>query len=132
MNKSLSVYKENYYRSETYRFAVCYLRARSPEDTRAPRKVGYESLDEQRQLIAQTARANQTIIVAEFIDYGYTTARDCPGLGRLCEFTAETGIRQVFTTSECFLHQRSDYFEALNNQLFIVDLTPVFCRSDEN
>lgn len=125
MNKSLSIYKEDYYRGETFRFSVAYLRARSPQDGRAPRKAGYEPLEEQRQMIAQTARAAKTIIIAEFIDYGPTDPQYHPALDRLCTLAVETGIRTVLTAGERYLHWRKEHFDVLHHQLKQANLTLV-------
>lgn len=64
-----SIYKERYL-GETYRVRVAYLRARDGTDDRPPARVGSYPLDVQRQIIAKAARAEKTIIVAEYIDYG--------------------------------------------------------------
>ncbi len=110
-----SIY-ENHYLGETYRTGVAYLRATSPRDDRAPRKMGQESLEQQRQMIAEAARGEQTIIVAEFIEYG--TERGLrPAFKRLTAFAEETHVQNVLVVHENFLDHRGRWFSYLLSYL---------------
>jgi DNA invertase Pin-like site-specific DNA recombinase len=101
-----SIYSEHY-EGTTYRTGVAYLRARSRTDPRPPRKVGRETLDQQREIVAQAARKEQTIIVAEFIDYG--TPRGLrPGLEALLDFTTTTHVQNCYLVSRRHLTTRAD------------------------
>jgi DNA invertase Pin-like site-specific DNA recombinase len=115
-----SIY-ENQYRGETYRAGVAYLRVTSPRNDRAPRAVGRESLEQQRQMIAEAARGQRTIIVAEFIDYG-TDRGFRPAFKRLAAFAEETRVQEVFVVHENFLDHRERWFHFLMRYLIENDL----------
>ncbi len=117
-----SIYEEHFH-GETYRTGVAYLRARGPDDDRAPRRVGTESLEEQRRLIAQAAREQQTIIVAEFIEYGdqpFTVERSA--LDSLIALALETGIRECFVLDSRYLASRRSERSTRLKQLSRINL----------
>ncbi|MFB2556749.1 hypothetical protein [Herbiconiux liangxiaofengii] len=101
-----SIYKEHY-QGTTYRTGVAYLRARSRSDPRSPLRVGRDTLDQQRDIIAQAARREQTIIVAEFIDYGILQGLR-PGLEALFDFSTTTHVQNCYLVSRRHLTTRTD------------------------
>jgi hypothetical protein len=123
-----SIYEEQY-RGETYRAGVAYLRARSPSDPRAPRKVGAFPLDTQRQIIAKAARANGTIIVAEFIEYGDRRGFRA-AFTQAVSFACEMHIRELVTVGDPFLSWRGEDFSFLMGYLkdSEIDFVPAYDR----
>lgn len=116
-----SIYS-NHYPGETYRFAVAYLRARSPKNHRAPRQVGPETLDEQRRIIAQYAKERRAIIVAEFIDYGDPRRGERHGFERLRGFAARTRVPEVFVVHHDYIDWRHHGFTAKMHRLYEHDI----------
>lgn len=119
-----SIYKEHY-PGETYRAGVAYLRARSPKDDRAPRKIGAYPLDTQRQIIAKAARARQTIIVAEFIEYGDRTKGFRPAFTAAVSFACDTHVPELFAVREEYLTWRHEDFAFLMSYLTESEITLV-------
>lgn len=119
-----SIYKEHYL-GETYRAGVAYLRVRSADDNRSPRRVGVYPLDVQRQIIAQAARTDKAIIVAEFIEFG-----DRPGFRplftRAVAFAEETRVPVLYAAREEYLTWRRDDFPFLMRYLIDsgIEFTP--------
>lgn len=118
-----SIYEEHYL-GETYRAGVAYLRARSEEDDRAPRKVGSYSIARQRDIIAKAARAQRVIIVAEYIEYadrpGYR-----PAFTSAVTFMSETQARDLFVARDDYLTWRSEDYSLFVSYLTSSDITLV-------
>lgn len=118
-----SIYKEHY-RGETYRAGVAYLRARNGADDRPPKRIGTYPLDLQRQIIAKAARAEKTIIVAEYIEYG-----DSPGFRpaftSAVRFASETLIPDLYVAREEYLTWRHEDHALLMRYLIDSEITLV-------
>lgn len=124
-----SIYKEHYL-GETYRAGIAYLRARSHKDDRAPRRIGTYSLDTQRQIIAKAARAQKTIIVAEFIEYGDHARGLRPAFTAAVALASETCVPVLFTARAEYLTWRRDDFTFLARYLATseIALVPAYDR----
>lgn len=118
-----SIYKEHY-RGETYRAGIAYLRARNGADDRPPKRIGTYPLDLQRQIIAKAARAEKTIIVAEYIEYG-----DSPGFRpaftSAVRFACETCVPLLFAARDEYLTWRPEDYSFLMRYLIDSDITLV-------
>lgn len=123
-----SIYKEHYL-GETYRAGVAYLRARDGADDRPPGRVGSYPLDVQRQIIAKAARADRTIIVAEYIEYGDRRGFR-PGIVSAAGFASETRIADLYVAREEYLTWRPEDFALLMQYLkdSEVALVPAYPR----
>lgn len=111
-----SIY-EDHYLGETYRAGVAYLRARTPNSDRAPRRIGTYPLDQQRQIIAKAARIEQTIIVAEFVEYGDQATGFRPAFRQCVSFACETHVPYLFVAREEYLTWRPEDFDLLMRHL---------------
>jgi hypothetical protein len=117
-----SIYKEHYL-GETYRVGVAYLRARTPNDDRSPRSIGTYPLNQQREIIAKAARRQQTIIVAEFIEYGDRHPGYRPAFRAATSFACDTHVPILFVAREEYLTRRRDDFPLLMRSLADADIT---------
>lgn len=101
-----SIYEEHYL-GMTYRTGVAYLRARSRQSDKPPLGLERLTLDEQRHIIAQAARKRETLIVAEFIDYGpRDMAREA--LQAALAFAETTHIPDLIAVDRDWISKRSE------------------------
>jgi len=117
-----SIY-EDHYLGATYRAGIAYLRARAPGDDRAPRRTGTYPLDQQRTIIAHAARVQQTIIVAEIIEYGDRAKGFRPAFRQLGAFMCETHAPYLFVARDEYLAWRAEDHALLTRYLADADIT---------
>lgn len=118
-----SIYKVHY-QGTTYWAGVAYLRARSRADDRAPSRNRTLTLNQQRDTIAEAARAMQMIIVAEFIDYGPDRPGLRPGMNALLAFAENTHVRSCLVADHDYVASNDTIKDFWNRhfQLARVDL----------